>query len=121
MTEFAGMLGRPPVLFTQVNERRNVVPVPGKRSPRWLGVFPSKPPTAAYPTSGFWGLMATSWIGRFGRIALPPVMFPQLAVFAVPVPGPKPYWTFPSFVPTMALPFVVGAYASWLMYERSAS
>ncbi len=39
----------------------------------------------------------------------------------MPVPRPKPYWTLPSFVPTIALPFVVGAYASWLMNDRSAS
>ena len=28
---------------------------------------------------------------------------------SVPVPRPKPYWTLPSFVPTIALPLVVGA------------
>src|SRR5215208_346230 len=103
------MLGRPPVLFTHVNEWQNVVQVTWNRWPGRFGVFPLKPPTLAYATSGFCGLIATSWIGRFGRTLLPPVMFTHVAVFAVPVPSPNPYCTFPSFVATIALPFVVGA------------
>src|SRR6187200_2594360 len=87
-TELTGMFGRFPVLFTHVNELQNVVHVTWKRWPGWLGVFPLKPPTPAYPTSAFCGLMATSWIGLFGRTAFPPVRLTQVAVFAVPVPRP---------------------------------
>jgi hypothetical protein len=115
------MFGRAPVLFTHVNDWQNVVQVTSNRWPSWFGVFPLKPPTAAYPTRGFCGLIATSWIGRFGRTWLPPVRLTHVAVFGVPVPSPKPYWTLPSFVPTIALPLVVGAYVSWLMNDRSAS
>jgi hypothetical protein len=42
-------------------------------------------------------------------LAFPPVTLTHVAVSAVPVPKPKPYCTLPSFVPTIALPFVVGA------------
>src|SRR5690242_13380133 len=115
------MFGRLPVLLRHVNELQNVVHVTSKTWPGCVGVFWSKPPIVAYETSGFWKLIATSWTGRFGRTALPPVRLIQVAVSAVPVPRPKPYWTLPSFVPTTALPFVSGAYVSWLMYDLSPS
>src|SRR5438067_13416459 len=103
------MFGRLPLLLAQVNVLQNVVHVSWKTWPGVFFVFSLKPPTAAYPTSAFCGLIVTSWIGRFGSTALAPVTLTHVAVLAVPVPMPKPYWTLPSFVPTIALPFVVGA------------
>jgi len=48
------------------------------------------------------GSRAIPRIGRFGRIALPPVTSTQFAWDATPVPRLNPIWTLPSLVPTIA-------------------
>jgi hypothetical protein len=101
--ESIGTFGRLPLLFSQVNVAQFAVHVTRYTCPGVLGVFWSNPPSAAYPTSGFTGSVATSSTGLFGSTELPPVTFTQVALFAVPCPSPKPYCTFPSLVPTMAV------------------
>ena len=47
MIELTGMFGRLPVLFVHVNEAQKVVHVTWNTWPGRVGVFSSKPPTAA--------------------------------------------------------------------------
>src|SRR4051794_29876056 len=77
--------------------------------------------TGAEAVFDAFGSIATSRIGRLGSVLLPPVTFVHVAEFAVPAPRPRPTWTLPSFVPTIARLDVAGEYASWLMYERFPS
>src|SRR5690348_9823212 len=86
MMESTGMLGRLPLLLTQLKVAQLAVHVTWNTCPWVLGVFSLKPPTAAYPTNGFTGSVATSRMGRLGSTALPPVTLTQVAVLALPCP-----------------------------------
>src|SRR4051794_1404434 len=112
MIESIGTLGRFPLLFSHVAPAQFAVHVTRNTWPGVSGVFWSKPPTAAYPTSEFAGSKVTSRIGRLGSTVLLRVTFTQVALFAVPWPRPKPICTLPSLVPTMAVVEMFTAYES---------
>src|SRR3712207_6825307 len=102
----AGMLGRLPVLFSQVKLLQLAPQVTLKTWPGCEGVFWSKPPTAAYPIGvvvvlNTVGSSTTSRMGRLGSMALPPVRFFHVEVTPCPAPRPKPIQTLPSLVPAI--------------------